>query len=69
MSTTLFQVTGMTCQHCINAITAEVGSVAHVTGVQVDLDSGHVSVESSEVLDVASVLGAISEAGYSGQLA
>ena len=39
-STTEYTVTGMTCQHCVNAVTREVGGIDGVTGVDVDLDSG-----------------------------
>ncbi|MCB0905537.1 MAG: heavy-metal-associated domain-containing protein, partial [Nocardioidaceae bacterium] len=37
-----FQVTGMTCGHCVSAVEEEVGAIADVTDVTVDLASGRV---------------------------
>ena len=59
-----YRVTGMTCQHCIAAITEEVGAVPGVTDVQVDLAAGRVSVTGGSPLDDAAVRAAIDEAGY-----
>ena len=63
-STTEYTVTGMTCQHCVNAVTNEVGGIDGVTGVDVDLDSGRVSVRSEQPVDDAAVRTAVNEAGY-----
>ena len=63
-STTEYTVTGMTCQHCIDAVTKEVGGIEGVTGVDVDLDSGRVSVRSEQPVDDAAVRAAVDEAGY-----
>jgi copper chaperone len=67
MTTTTFLVTGMTCQHCINAVTTEISGVPAVTGVRVDLESGNVTVESDGVLEAEPILEAIVVAGYSGR--
>ena len=64
MSTATYTVTGMTCGHCVNAVTEEVTTVPGVTDVQVDLDSGNVTVTSSAPLDDAAVRAAVEEAGY-----
>ena len=37
MSTQTFPVTGLTCGHCVGAITSELSVLAGVTDVQVDL--------------------------------
>ena len=63
-STTEYTVTGMTCQHCVNAVTNEVDGIDGVTGVDVDLDSGRVSVRSEQPVDDAAVRAAVDEAGY-----
>ena len=63
-STTEYTVTGMTCQHCVNAVTKEVDGIDGVTGVDVDLDSGRVSVRSEPPVDAATVRAAVNEAGY-----
>ena len=47
MSTTqTYAVTGMTCDHCARAVRAEVGDVDGVTGVDVDVAAGRVTVTS-----------------------
>ena len=69
MKTTTFLVDGMTCQHCVNAVTAEVSSVPLVTGVRVDLENGTVTVFSDGDLDSTATVEAITTAGYSGRLA
>ncbi|MBB3664178.1 copper ion binding protein [Prauserella sediminis] len=59
-----YTVTGMTCQHCVASVTEEVGEVDGVRAVNVDLDTGAVTVSSdAEVADEA-VRSAVEEAGY-----
>ncbi|HEX4099598.1 MAG: heavy-metal-associated domain-containing protein [Pseudonocardiaceae bacterium] len=57
-------ITGMVCQHCVSAVTQEVGAIDGVTDVQVDLATGRVRVTSSGPLDDAVVRAAVDEAGY-----
>jgi copper chaperone len=57
-----FQVTGMTCAHCVAAITRAVRRLPSVRDVQVDLDRGQVRVDGTP--DVASVRAVIREEGY-----
>ena len=64
MATTTVTVKGMTCGHCVSAVTEEVSKVAGVTGVDIDLDSGRVTIESSAPVDQALVAAAVDEAGY-----
>jgi copper chaperone len=64
MATTNYQVTGMTCEHCVRAVSAEIGQLPGVTGVRVDLASGAVEVTSERPLDLAEVRAAVDEAGY-----
>ncbi len=64
MTETTYTVTGMTCEHCVDAVTREVGGIEGVTGVDVDLDSGRVSVTSEQPVDAAAVRAAVDEAGY-----
>lgn len=59
-----YTVSGMTCGHCVASVTEEVGAVEGVTGVDVDLASGRVTVTSSRPLPVAEVQAAVDEAGY-----
>lgn len=64
MTTTTYQVNGMTCGHCVASVTEEVSALAGVTGVDVDLPSGRVEVTSDAPLDDAAVVAAVTEAGY-----
>jgi copper chaperone CopZ len=57
-------VTGMVCQHCVSAVTEEVGAIENVTDVQVDLTTGRVRITSNGPVDAAAVSAAIGEAGY-----
>ncbi|MGH3795665.1 MAG: heavy-metal-associated domain-containing protein [Pseudonocardiaceae bacterium] len=59
-----YSVTGMTCRHCVAAITEEVSAIPGVTEVRVDLAAGRVSITSGVRLDDATVRAAIDEAGY-----
>ncbi len=59
-----YLVTGMVCEHCVSAVTEEISAIEGVTGVQVDLATGRVSVTSTVALDDAVVRAAIDEAGY-----
>ena len=61
--TLTFSVPGMTCGHCEAAVKQEVGAVAGVTGVDVDLDSKDVVVTGGP-LDRDAIVAAIDEAGY-----
>jgi copper chaperone CopZ len=64
MNTTTFIVSGMTCAHCVAAVTDEVARIDNVTGVDVDLPTGRVTVQSEGPLDPTAVAHAVDEAGY-----
>ncbi|KRE39153.1 hypothetical protein ASG73_02045 [Janibacter sp. Soil728] len=65
MSTTAtYTVTGMTCGHCVSSVTEEIQEIAGVEGVQVELETGVVTVSSAEPVDAAAVRTAVEEAGY-----
>ncbi len=63
MSTKTYTVEGMTCGHCVNAVTGEVSKVAGVNDVNVDLGAKTVTVR-GEGFDDAAVAAAVDEAGY-----
>ena len=64
MSTTVWTVTGMTCGHCVKAVTEEVSALPGVTGVDVDLESGRVTVTAEADPSPDAVAAAVDEAGY-----
>jgi copper chaperone len=66
MITTAFQVTGMSCEHCVNAVSSELGGLAGVSAVAVDLVAGGVSlvtVTSTAPLAEDTVRATLDEAG------
>ncbi len=65
MTTASYTVVGMTCGHCVSAVTEEVSEVPGVTGVDVDLASGGLTVTSEAPVDDSAVRAAVEEAGYS----
>lgn len=64
MSTSTYTVTGMTCGHCVSAVTEEVGQIEGVSRVDVDLPAGAVTVTADRPLDDGAVRAAVAEAGY-----
>lgn len=67
MSTETYTVSGMTCEHCVHAVTEELTELPGVTGVDIDLNAGadsRVHVTSDSPLDVDQVRAAVDEAGY-----
>lgn len=64
MSERNYAVVGMTCDHCVRAVRAEVAGLPGVTDVQLDLASGQLRVVSGHALDDAAVRAAVEEAGY-----
>lgn len=64
MTTSTYTVKGMTCGHCVNAVSTELGKLPGVSAVDVDLATGGVTVSSSGPLAPADVAAAVDEAGY-----
>ena len=63
MTTRTYTVEGMTCTHCVNAVTSEVRKVPGVSDIAVDLPAGTVTVTGDPV-DDAAIAAAVDEAGY-----
>jgi len=65
--TTVVDVQGMTCGHCVQHVTSELEALPAVKNVSVQLNAGGVSpvtVVSDVVLDDAAIRAAVDEAGY-----
>jgi len=58
-----YRVDGMSCNHCVVAVSGEVSRVTGVSSVDVDLETKLVRVSGTSV-DDAAVVAAIDEAGY-----
>jgi copper ion binding protein len=63
-STATYHVSGMTCGHCVQAVSGEVGALPGVDQVEVDLSTGTVTVTSQAPLGTDAVRAAVDEAGY-----
>ncbi|MEV5414097.1 heavy-metal-associated domain-containing protein [Thermopolyspora sp. NPDC052614] len=64
MSTSTYTVKGMTCGHCVSSVKEEVGEVPGVTGVDVELESGRLTVHSDGPIAADLIEAAVKEAGY-----
>ena len=64
MSTSEFQVTGMTCGHCEMSVREEVGQVPGVEDIQVSAETGSLVVTGTDGVEASAVLAAVDEAGY-----
>jgi copper chaperone len=66
MTTTTYAVTGMTCEHCVHAVTEELSGLDGVSQVEVDLvpdGESKVTVTSEAALTEGAVAAALDEAG------
>jgi copper chaperone CopZ len=67
MTTTTLRVTGMTCGHCVQAVTDELTALSGVQDVDIELVAGGAStvrLTSEQPLDGEAVRAAVDEAGY-----
>ena len=67
MTTKTINVLGMTCGHCVNAVTEEVGKIPGVTQVEISLNTdgpSPVTITSDSDVSDADIAAAIDEAGY-----
>ena len=62
--TATYTVSGMTCGHCMNAVTEELTRLPGVRDVQVELPTGSVKVVSDGPLPIDEIRVAVDEAGY-----
>jgi len=66
MTSATYQVTGMSCEHCVRAVSAELTGLAGVSGVSIDLvpdGTSAVTVTSDKPLAERAVAAALDEAG------
>jgi copper chaperone len=63
-NSTTITVSGMTCSHCVAAVTSELSKLERVTGVEIDLATGLVTVDSDQPVDPGTIAAAVERAGY-----
>ncbi|GAA5205642.1 MULTISPECIES: heavy-metal-associated domain-containing protein [Streptomyces] len=61
---TTYAVAGMSCGHCKATLTRVIGELDGVTGVDVELDTGRVTVTATAEPDDAALAEVVDEAGY-----
>jgi copper chaperone CopZ len=67
MSTKSINVSGMTCDHCVNAVTEELNKISGVTGVNVALNTDGptpVNIVADNDISDSDIAAAVEEAGY-----
>ncbi len=61
---TVMKIEGMSCKHCVGAVTQALSDLKGVRDVNVDLATGRASFTHDEDLDMDAVRTAIEKAGY-----
>ena len=68
MATTTLKVSGMTCQHCVRAVTQALESQQGVSSAQVDLQAGRARVDYDESrVTPAQLANAVMDEGYTAE--
>lgn len=58
------KIKGMSCQHCVMAVTKALGSLDGIKNVNVDLKSGVATYDEVNSIDPVEVAAAIKKAGF-----
>lgn len=58
------KVKGMSCQHCVNAVTQALNGIDGLSGVAVSLEKGEASFNEDKPVDMEVIKKAVQEAGY-----
>jgi copper chaperone len=58
------KIKGMSCQHCVMAVTKALGALEGIKNVQVALKSGLATYEEVKPVDPQKIAAAIKKAGY-----
>ncbi|MDI1289029.1 MAG: heavy metal-associated domain-containing protein [bacterium] len=66
MSTSTYDVTGMTCGHCVSSVTEAVTELPEVVEAVVDLETGTLTVVGE--IEPADIFAAVAEVGYRASL-
>lgn len=62
--TRTIKVKGMSCQHCVNAVSKALSAIEGIQGVKIDLDKGEATFEELKPVDDALIRERIEKAGY-----
>lgn len=61
---TRIKIQGMTCEHCVRAVTKALSGVDGVTNVRVSLENNEAVFDSSGDVDMEKIKNAVAEEGY-----
>ena len=64
MKTLIFDIEGMSCEHCVRHVTEALEELSDVKTVAVDLANNRATVEVGAGFDEAAASAAVDEAGY-----
>lgn len=63
-NTNEFTVTGMSCEHCENAVRGEVGQIEGVRVIEVSAITGKLVIATDKPVEDQQIIDAVDEAGY-----
>ena len=58
------KIKGMSCQHCVMAVTKALSAIDGIKNVKVDLKSGEASYDETKPVDAKVIADAVKKAGY-----
>jgi copper chaperone len=58
------KIKGMSCQHCVMAVTKALSAIEGINNVKVDLKSGEASYDEIKPVDAKIIAAAVKKAGY-----
>jgi len=58
------KIQGMSCQHCVMAVTQALGSIPGIKNLKVDLARGEATFENSQKVSREDIRKAVEDAGY-----
>jgi copper chaperone len=58
------KIKGMSCQHCVMAVTKALSAIDGIKDVKVDLKSGQASYDETKPVDSKVIADAVKKAGY-----
>ncbi len=60
----IIKIKGMSCQHCVKAVTKALNSIEGIKNVRVDLQRGEAAYDEDKPIDPKQIRESISKAGY-----
>jgi copper chaperone len=61
---TTIKIKGMTCNHCVMAVTKALNEIEGIQKVNVDLSKGEATFEETQPVDISVVREGVKKAGY-----